>query len=212
MIRRLSTRDLDEVVRVLGSGGVVAVPTDTVYGVAAPLGDAAAVARLFTLKNRPVTVALPVLVRDVASAAALGVEITLGARALADAFWPGPLTLVLAAPMELARRVGSESATLGVRVAADDVLSALLESTGPLAVTSANAHGEPPCHDADEVLAAFSGAGELDAVLDAGPRTGEVSTVVEISGTRWRVLRAGAVSSAAIEQVMTTPPDSPLEP
>jgi tRNA A37 threonylcarbamoyladenosine synthetase subunit TsaC/SUA5/YrdC len=88
-----------------------------------------------------------------------------------------------------------------VRVPNDELLLSLLRESGPLAVTSANAHGEPPCHSAQEVLAALAGD-RLAGVLDDGERRGEVSTVVEVSESSWRVLREGAVTAERIAAVL----------
>lgn len=198
MSRRLST---EEAAARLREGGIVAVPTDTVYGLAASLARPAAVARLFTLKRRPTTVALPVLVASVESLEALGATWTDQAAALAAAFWPGALTIVVAAPPALAALVGARG-SVGFRVPDDATLLALLGEVGPLAVSSANEHGAPPCRGAEEVLEAFAGRDDLAGVLDDGPRGGEVSTVVDLHASPWRVVRAGAVSDDAIARVL----------
>jgi L-threonylcarbamoyladenylate synthase len=195
---RLAPGDLAAAAALLAAGGVLALPTDTVYGVGARVDRPEAVARLFRVKRRPSTVALPVLVASLEQLAQLQVTWTAKAVALADAFWPGPLTIVVPAPHPLAALVGATTDTVGVRQPADLVLRELLALSGPLAVTSANEHGSPPCHDADEVLAALGGAGGLDAVLDGGRRDGVVSSVVALEGDDWRVLREGAVSASEL--------------
>ena len=183
----------DEALRLLLDGGVVALPTDTVYGVGASLVHADAVASLFLLKGRPVGVPLPVLVHALSPIQEIDVEWSELAQRLSEEFWPGPLTIVVPASRELALRVGGSGDTVGVRVPDDELLLSLLRDSGPLAVTSANAHGEPPCHSAQEVLAALSGD-RLAGVLDGGERRGEVSTVVDVSDSSWRVLREGAIT------------------
>ncbi len=198
MIARL---DLARAVAVLAAGEVVAIPTDTVYGLAASLDQPAAVARIFGLKSRPPTTALPVLVDDPARAAALGVTWDARAAALVRAFWPGALTIVVPAPDELARRVGGSGA-LGLRQPDDATARALLARTGPLATTSANEHGDPPCTSAEEVDAVFATREGLAGVLDDGPRRATVSTVVVLEADGWRVAREGAVSEAALAAVL----------
>ena len=202
MIATCRLDDLDEIVARLMRGEVLAVPTDTVYGVAARFSDATAVARLFDLKGRPRTTALPVMIGDLDQLSILGVEWNDAAATLAGSLWPGPLTIVTRAHDESARRAGSTTGTLGVRMPLDHDLLAVLEATGPLAVTSANAHGEPACHDAAEVQAAFAGSADLDAVVDGGRRDGAVSTVVDVSSTPWRTLRNGAVSDDALRALL----------
>lgn len=194
MIARL---DLAGAQRALAEGGVVAIPTDTVYGLAAALERPEAVARVFALKSRPLTTALPVLVDDPVRALDLGLAWDARARRLAELFWPGALTLVVGAPAELARRVGG-LATLGVRQPDDPTTRALLARSGPLATTSANEHGEPPCTSAEEIDAVFAERGGLAGVLDDGPRRGQVSTVVALESGSWRVVREGAIPAARI--------------
>lgn len=202
MTRLLTFRDSALVADMLGAGEVVGLPTDTVYGVAASISRPDGVARLFSLKGRPVSVALPVMVGDIEQVTSLGVDWNDHADELARAFWPGPLTIVVGAPPELSSLVGSTS-TVGFRQPGDLSLLGLLRVAGPLAVTSANAHGQPPCHDVNEVMAAFAGSDELAAVIDGGTRDGRVSTVVDVSEPSWRVLRDGAIHAEAIDAVLT---------
>ncbi len=198
-MRRLT---LDEAVDALAAGEVVAVPTDTVYGLAARLDRPAAIAAVFALKRRPASVALPVLVAHPEDLGPLGVALgPLGER-LAERYWPGALTLVVSAPEELAVLVHARTGTVGVRVPADPTVGALLERTGPLAVTSANEHGEPPCTSAEDVAAAFAGRPGLAGVLDGGTRASAVSSVVEVTGPAAVVVREGALSAAAIADVL----------
>ena len=127
---------------VVRGGGVVVVPTDTVYGLGALVTNPTAVANIFVAKRRPRDVALPVMVASEAQLRELGVEISLEARALMDAFWPGALTIVMPVSPALAALTGATD-SVGFRLPAQPALRALLEATGPLAVTSANRHGEP---------------------------------------------------------------------
>jgi tRNA threonylcarbamoyl adenosine modification protein (Sua5/YciO/YrdC/YwlC family) len=192
----------DEAVRLLRAGGVVAVPTDTVYGLAASLDYADAGAEIFSMKRRPSTVALPVLVDSVASIERLGVTLPRIARTLSDAFWPGALTIVVDVPLELARRVGGEGDTIGFRLPDDELLREVLAKTGPLVVSSANEHAAPPCHNVEQVLTVFGESETLKAVLDGGERAGEVSTVVQVQGDALRILREGAIGSDEVRRVL----------
>lgn len=198
----MPSMDLEEARAALANDQVVAVPTDTVYGVAASLDSPQGIEALFRLKRRPSTHALPVLVRSLEQIEALGVEIDQRARLLAQAFWPGALTIVLRAPASLATTVRSESSTVGFRIPDDERLLALLERSGPLCVTSANEHGEPPCESAEQVRIAFADREELRGVLDDGPRHGVVSTVVDLASGSWRVVRVGAISDDELRRVL----------
>ncbi len=198
MSRRLSR---EEAVASLDAGGVVALATDTVYGLAASLARPEAVARLFAMKRRPASVALPVLVASPAAIEGLDVVWPDTARVLADAYWPGALTIVVAVPPALAALVGAED-SVGFRVPDDTTLLGVLAEVGPLAVTSANEHGRAPCRDAEEVLAAFAGSDDLAGVLDEGRREGQVSTVVVVADGGWRIVRAGALSEGDLARAL----------
>ena len=188
----------DEAVRFLSSGEVVAVPTDTVYGLAASLAHPEAVAELFAMKQRPTSVALPVLADSIDSIQGLGVSWDDGASRLSDVFWPGALTIVVAVPAELAELVGSTDGSVGFRVPRDEVLRDVLVACGPLAVSSANEHGREPCHSAVEVVRQFSNS-HLVGVLDGGDRAAAVSTVVRVDHGTLEVLRQGSVSLVDLE-------------
>jgi L-threonylcarbamoyladenylate synthase len=193
--------DRDEAVRLLVGGAVVAVPTDTVYGVAASLAHPDAVASLFLLKGRPAGVPLPVLVHALSPIQEIDVAWSERAQRLSEEFWPGPLTIVVPALHETAALLGGTDDTVGVRVPDDELLLSVLRECGPLAVSSANTHGSEPCHSANDVLRTLSGD-LLAGVLDGGERRGEVSTVVQVDESSWRVLRQGAISSARIAAVL----------
>jgi L-threonylcarbamoyladenylate synthase len=185
--------DLEGALAALLRGEVVAVPTDTVYGLAASLDHEDAIATLFALKRRPSTVPTPILVHSLEQIATLGVRIDQRGSSLAGAFWPGALTIVVAAPTSLASSVRSGTGAVGFRIPNDELLLELLERSGPLAVTSANEHGDDPCTTAKDVLAHFTGRPGFAGVLDGGERRGAVSTVVDISKSAWQVVREGAI-------------------
>lgn len=183
--------------RALARGGLVVLPTDTVYGVAARPDVPDATARLFEAKRRSRDLTLPVLVASRSDAESVGAFGGIAER-LAARFWPGPLTLVLDRAAEArAWDLGEERATVGVRVPAHAVALALLAASGPLAVTSANVSGEPTPRDCDGVVGALGDA--VDVYLCAGPSPiGVASTVVDATTDAPRVLRSGAVPEADV--------------
>jgi tRNA threonylcarbamoyl adenosine modification protein (Sua5/YciO/YrdC/YwlC family) len=192
----------DDALAILRDGGVVGVATDTVYGVAASLTAPTSIGKLFALKRRPTSVALPILADSVESIEDLGVTWGARARRLSDALWPGALTIVVPVPHELAQLVSGASDTAGFRIPNDEDLRAFLRESGPLAVSSANEHGEAPCRSAADVLRAFGEREEFGGVLDGGERGGDVSTVVALEESSWRVLRSGAVSTSDLARYL----------
>ena len=196
-MKTYALRDVDAVAEILNGGGVAVIPTDTVYGVAARVADAEAVSRLFAIKKRPNSVALPVFVENLEGVVDAGGRLPAAAQTLAHAFWPGALTLVIPALASMAERVGASESTIGFRLPDDDFVQELVVRTGPLAVTSANEHGEPPMTTADEVQRGFANA-NVDAVVDGGLRNGSVSTVVRCRDDGYEILRVGAISADAI--------------
>jgi L-threonylcarbamoyladenylate synthase len=194
--------NVEVAIAALDGGGVVALPTDTVYGLAGEISHPNAVETIFTLKDRPRTMALPVLVDSVGQISYLGAVWNDNAQKLADAFWPGALTIVVAVPPELATLLGSENGTVGFRIPDDDVVRRMIAVIGPLAVSSANLHGERVCHSAYEVRDMFESKSDLVGVVDGGERSGDVSTVVDLTGESWTILREGAISASAIESLL----------
>ena len=187
---------VDEAVRLLRAGEVVAVPTDTVYGVAVDPFQPGAADRLFVAKERPKDVALPVLVAAAGDLDRL-VEGAVDplARKLIGRFWPGALTLVLPRRADLRELdLGGDPATIGVRCPDHRLVRELCREVGPLATTSANRHRQPTPEDAAGVAAALGDAVLL--VLDGGVCAGEPSTVVSILGDEVRILREGRIPAA----------------
>ncbi len=185
----------------LRAGAVVAVPTDTVYGLAADPSQPQAVARLFTLKGRPAEVALPVLVDGMAQVSAVAGPLQRAAEDLAERYWPGPLTLVVRRRRTFTTDLGGPTSarrTVGVRWPDHPVVRALCRGLGPLAVTSANRHGAPPAATAREVADCFAGEADLALILDGGSCHGTPSTVVECSGPALRCVREGAIPWAVL--------------
>ena len=180
---------IDQAVRALASAQVVAIPTDTVYGLAVDPFSIGAADRLFRLKRRPREVDLPVLVADAQQALDLATAVPTAARRLMARFWPGALTLVLPRRPDLRVDLGTDEATVGVRAPAHPVPLALCRAHGPIATTSANLHGEPTATTAAEVAATFGEA--VAVVLDGGTCAGAPSTVVDCTGQEPKLLREG---------------------
>jgi L-threonylcarbamoyladenylate synthase len=188
--------EIGSVVDALRLGKVVAIPTDTVYGLAVDPTRPEAVARLFALKERPTRVALPVLVGSWDQVGALCGPLTPPARGLADRYWPGPLTLVVPRSPAFVADLGGDpdhASTVGIRWPDHRIVQTLCDELGPLAVTSANRHGRPPATTARAVAEEFEGADPLAVILDGGVCDGEPSTVVECLGGEIRCLREGAI-------------------
>jgi tRNA threonylcarbamoyl adenosine modification protein (Sua5/YciO/YrdC/YwlC family) len=182
---------IEAAARALRAGQLVAVPTDTVYGLACDPFHTGAADRLFAAKRRPRDVQLPVLVADEEQALGLTIGVPESARALMDRFWPGALTVVLPRNPDVGADLGSDEATVGVRCPDHHVPRALCAAVGPLATTSANLHSEATLPTPELIEAEF---GELVAVvLDAGPCTGDPSTVVDCTGAEVKLLRAGRI-------------------
>jgi len=183
---------------VLAAGECVVLPTDTVYGIAVSAGDRAAIARLQAAKGRSDAFPPPVLVGDPGVAWELAPAAPAAARRLAEAFWPGPLTLILATTAQDVSLSGT-TGTVGIRVPGHPGLRELLRATGPLAVSSANRHDQPPATTVEEAMADLGASVAL--YVDGGPTPGPVpSSVVDCSGAGTIVNRAGLISRAAILQ------------
>jgi L-threonylcarbamoyladenylate synthase len=183
-------------IEVLRAGGIVAMPTDTVYGVGVVLEAPEGLQRLFAAKDRPLDRAIVLLVAEIEQAGTVGI-MSPAARVLAARFWPGGLTLVLAraSGARLPAALTDGAPTVGVRIPDHDCPRALAGALGPLPVTSANLSGQPDARDASGVLAQLGS--RVDLVLDGGPARGGIpSTVVDCSGELPRVLRAGAIDRA----------------
>ena len=224
---------LERASELLGAGEVIALPTDTVYGLASLALDADAQQRLFDIKRRPARFSIAVLAADVATAESL-VRFTPLARLLAERFWPGPLTLVAPMLPGLPAHLGNGS-TLGVRVPAEQLVRRLAAppgvlgslgsrfpsrvstaagsvavgsdgarpfAVGPLAVTSANLHGEATPTSAADIAEMFP---DLRLVIDGGVRCGPASTVVDATGDQPVVLRDGGVSREALAAACEDP-------
>jgi len=183
----------DHALALLRAGQPIAFPTDTVYGVGARALDPAAVLRLYAVKRRPLSQAIPLLIADDADLTRVAAEVTPAARRLAR-LWPGALTLVLPAAPQLPAELLAGGPTVAVRLPAHDWLRGLIRALGaPLAATSANLHGGRDPQTAAEVAAQLGDA--LALIADGGPTPGPLpSTIVDCAGAQPRLLRAGALA------------------
>ena len=188
--------------QVLRSGGLVAFPTETVYGLGADALDPAAIARVFAAKQRPADNPLIVHVAEVAAARALARAFPRSAEVVAAALWPGPLTLVLPRGPRVPEATTAGQDTVALRVPDHPVALALLRACGrPLAAPSANRSGRPSPTLASHVLTDL--AGRIDLILDGGPtQHGLESTVLDLSGARPLLLRRGAVTLEQLQALL----------
>lgn len=192
----------DDAVRVLREGGVVAIPTDTVYGLAAVFDDENAVERLFRIKARPPQLAIPLLLDDSQSVHPYVSEIPDMLWALTGAFWPGPLTVVLPKSDTVSNALTGGRSTIGLRTPDHWVPRYIAECLGKaITGTSANRSGSPPLTTANAVEEQL--AGEVDMIVDGGPAKEPISsTVVDLCGNHPSVLRAGKISDKEIDRVV----------
>ena len=187
----------------LREGKLVVLPTDTLYGIGADAFNREAVERLLAAKGRGRHMPPPVLVGDVRTIDGLAIEVPDYVRGLVEAFWPGPLTVILKAQPSLTWDLGDTNGTVALRMPDDEVALLLLAEVGPMAVTSANLTGRPAATTAHEALDQLGGA--VAAYLDDGPRTGGLpSTILDCTGEEPVVLRTGALSPADIRAVLGT--------
>ncbi len=186
---------------ILARGGVVAFPTETVYGLGAIAADDAAVRRVFAIKGRPASHPLIVHVADADAVARFAAAVPEAARRLADRFWPGPLTLVLRRRADVSMLITGGQDTVAVRVPSHPVALSLIKACGDgLVGPSANRFGCVSPTTPDHVFHEF---GDGVPVVDGGPcRVGIESTIIDLSGARARLLRPGIIDARAIEEIL----------
>jgi L-threonylcarbamoyladenylate synthase len=185
----------------LASGGLVAFPTDTVYGLAASIDRADAVARLYTAKGRPLDRPIPVLVSSREQVGRLASTVDRRAEPLMEHFWPGALTIVLPAAGWLPGEVVRDTGQVGVRMPDHpQALAIIAAAGGALATTSANRSGEPEAATAAEVRTTLGEA--VDLIIDGGPAGRVPSTVVSVVGDRLHLLRQGAIGLDQIRRIV----------
>jgi L-threonylcarbamoyladenylate synthase len=201
---------IQEAAKWIRAGGLVALPTDTLYALAADPFSAAAVARVFAAKGRSAERALPLIAADAEQVSAHLGRLPPAGQRLADRFWPGPLTLLMAAPRTLAADVSGGTGRVGVRVPANVVARAICAEAGrPITATSANVSGAPATPDPDQVERTLGD--RLDLLIDAGTTPGGApSTIVDATGAEPALVRAGAISwddiQAWLQSALAHPP------
>jgi tRNA threonylcarbamoyl adenosine modification protein (Sua5/YciO/YrdC/YwlC family) len=185
----------------VSSGELVVLPTDTVYGIGADAFDAVAVQDLLRAKGRGPDMPVPVLVGSWSTIDGLVSAVDARTRALVEAFWPGGLTLVVRHAPSLNWNLGETQGTVALRMPLHPVAIELLEKTGPMAVSSANKSGHPPAKTAAEAQEQLGD--EVAVYLEDGPAThGVASTIVDLTGSRPRIARLGALPAAALREVV----------
>lgn len=207
-VREDATDGVAHAVAALRRGDLAVLPTDTVYGIAADAFSPPAVNRLLAAKGRGRDMPVPVLVGAWRGLDGLAQHITPTMRSLVEAFWPGPLTLIVRAAPSLAWDLGETRGTVAVRMPLHPVALAVLAETGPLAVSSANRSGQPPAADAAEAQRQLGTA--VAVYLDAGS-TGDAvpSTIVDLTGDRPQLRRAGAVPVEELRELLPDLDEAP---
>jgi L-threonylcarbamoyladenylate synthase len=190
-------------VGVLKNHGVVAYPTDTLYGLGAAFNDLEAVERVFDIKGRPRNAALPLLVASHEDVEQVAVGLNPWAEILMEAFWPGPLTLVVPSAQATPYMVTGGKGTVAVRMPDHPVPQALVRGLGcPITGTSANPTGGSDPATAEDVRRALGD--RVDCVIHGGPAPiGQPSTIIDLTGERPRLIRAGALTVEAIEEAIS---------
>ena len=207
-VREDATDGVAHAVAALRRGDLAVLPTDTVYGIAADAFSPPAVNRLLAAKGRGRDMPVPVLVGAWRGLDGLAQHITPTMRSLVEAFWPGPLTLIVRAAPSLAWDLGETRGTVAVRMPLHPVALAVLAETGPLAVSSANRSGQPPAADAAEAQRQLGTA--VAVYLDAGS-TGDAvpSTIVDLTGDRPQLRRLGAVPVEELRELLPDLDEAP---
>ena len=184
----------------LEAGGLVAFPTDTVYGVGALAFDGKAIESIYAAKDRPIEKAIPILISDVGELEKVAIEIPRAALRLASRFWPGPLTILVPKRPDLPESVSATS-TVGVRVPDHEIARLLLRAAGPMAVTSANISGGPSPVSAEEVFEQLGG--RIPLIIDGGRTPGGVpSTLVDCTAPALTILREGPIGLAELQSAL----------
>lgn len=196
-------QSIDRAVNLIKSGGLIAFPTDTVYGIGVSAFLAGAIERIYQVKGRSALKAIPVLLGDPGIAEQITPPLSRIVKRLSESFWPGPLTLVVPLLPTLPENL-SPTPTIGLRVPDHAFTLALLQKTGPLAATSANRSGEPSAVTAEQVDSQLGN--KVDLILDGGRSPGELaSTVVDCTGEKPFLLREGPLAWVDIQAALTGP-------
>jgi L-threonylcarbamoyladenylate synthase len=187
---------IQSALQVLSEGGIIAFPTDTVYGLASPAFSPEGIEKLYQIKDRELTKAIPILIGAMDQLLLIGPDLPAAAQTLADRFWPGALTLVIPRSPTLPD-ILSAGPTVAVRMPDHTFARSLIQQSGPLATTSANLSGHTNPLSAEDVVAQLGG--RIDMVLDGGAVNGGIpSTIVDCSEEKISILRQGAIPAEDI--------------
>lgn len=202
LIKKASEEAFKEAGRILKAGGILAFPTDTVYGLGAVYTNDAAVKRIFAAKGRDEKKPLSILVSDPSQALLLSDEITSQAEKLMEAFWPGALTLILKKNSSVSDRISAGRDTVGIRMPDSEAALKVIEAAGaPLAAPSANLSGKRSSVSFENVKEDLYG--RIDMIIDGGDcPIGLSSTIADLSGKDLRLLREGSISRRDLERVL----------
>ena len=203
METKIFTNSIGNTDEIIKTGGLVAVPTETVYGLAANGLDSEAVERIYEVKGRPAVKPLSLMVAGREDIERLCVDVPDEVYAITDEFWPGPVTIILKARTDIIPEiVRAGGVTIGLRCPDSKLTLALIKSAGvPLAAPSANPSGQPSPKNAQSVISCFDGA--IEAIIDGGECTlGIESTIVDMTEEQYKILRQGALSKEKINEVL----------
>jgi tRNA threonylcarbamoyl adenosine modification protein (Sua5/YciO/YrdC/YwlC family) len=183
-------------------GELVAIPTDTFYGIAADPFNLAAVDQIYRVKGRPETRALPILVNTTTQAVALSRDVPYTFHRLAAKFWPGPLTLLVEASSGVPLKVTAHTGNVALRWPKSAIVNALIDLIkGPITGTSGNISGQPACASAIDLLEQMGD--RLPLIIDAGPTPGNLaSTIVKLEGDDWAMMREGVITEQQIKSAL----------
>lgn len=196
IISQFDTSAINEILKVILSGGVVAIPTDTVYGIACAVKDSRAIQSLYEIKKRENIKAIPVLLANLNQNDQIAKPLSENALILAKIFWPGALTIIVKKSDSIPDTLTIYE-TIGIRIPDHEWLRKLLRKAGPLATTSANLSGAASTATAQEVFDQLGG--RIDLIVDGGKcKSGIASTVVDCSGSEIKILREGDIKSEQI--------------
>lgn len=199
-IRNITEESIAAAGKILSEGGLVAFPTDTVYGLGALCTDEAAIEKLFSAKGRDEGKPISILVSDIAQVEAAAEEVPEKARRLMEKYWPGALTIVLKKSPAVSARLSAGTGTIGIRMPDSETARKLIEAAkSPLAAPSANRSGKRSAVTAEEVREDLEG--RIDLILDGGAcPVGLASTVVDLTGPQPKILREGIVTKTMIDE------------
>ena len=197
MVKRFKQNEIDELASILKNDGIIAVPTDTVYGLCARIDSEKAHNKLIETKNRPTNKLFPIMCANKEQIKSIA-KLNNTAEKLIDCFMPGPITLILEKRIQLPNSINKKYTSIAVRMATSKLLAELIRKVGsPVFMTSANISGEPTCVSLDEIEEKFP---SLDGILEGEIPKEQASTIVDCTSERIKILREGPISLKQIEK------------